>query len=81
MYADLQVMALTVAATVCYSSKASRLTRVPIPAYLLTSCKNSGMTGSTCTLATFSSGLSAVARSGGRVINVQTAYHTSGRQV
>ncbi len=78
---DLQSMPMTlaVALTVCLSSKASSLIRGPIPACLLTSYRNNGMTSSTCTLATRSSRLAAVARSGGRVTNVQTAYHTSGR--
>ena len=83
LLAGLQGMPLTlaVALTMCHSSKASSLPRVPIPAYLLTSCRNSGMTGSTCTWATFSSGLTAIARSGGHVISAQRASPTSGRQV
>ena len=81
VHADLQGMPMTlaVALTVCLSSKASSLIRGPIPACLLKSCRHSGVKSSTCTWAAFSSGLAAVARSGGRVTNVQTAFHTSGR--
>ncbi len=81
MHTDLQAMPMesTVILTVCHSNRASSLTRGPILACLLTSCRNSGMTGSTCTLATFSFRLAAIARSDGRVTNVQTAFHTSGR--
>ncbi len=81
IHTDLQGthVAWPLALTVCHSAKASSLTRGPILACLLTSCSNSGMTGSTCTLATFSSGLAAIARSGGRATSVQRAFHTSGR--
>ena len=51
----------------------------PTSACLLTSSRNSGMTGTTRPSAIFSSGLTAIARSVGCVTNVQMAFHTSGR--
>jgi len=81
MHADLQGMSVAwaVALTLCHSSKDLSLIAGPTPVCLLTSCRNSDMQSSTCTLATFSSGLAAIARSGGHVTNVQTACHTFGR--
>jgi len=80
MHADLQGMSVAwaVALTLCHSSKDLSLIAGPTPVCLLTSCRNSGMQSSTCTLAAFSSGLPAIARSGGRVTSVQTTFHTSG---
>ena len=81
MHADLQAMPmeLTAAVTVRHSSKASSLIRAPTLVCLLKSCRNNGMKSSTCTLAALSSGLTAVARSGGHVISAQTAFNTVGR--
>jgi len=81
MHADLQVMPVDfkVAVIAGRCSKVSSLKKGQIPACLLMSCRNSGMTGSTFTLATLILRLAAVARFGGRVTNVQTAFHTSGR--
>ena len=82
-HADLQgtSMAWAVVLTVCHSSKYFSMVAGLTSACLLTSCRNSGMKSSTCTLATFSSGLPAIARSGGHATSVQMAFHTSGRQL
>ncbi len=81
MHADLQGMPMALAAglKIYHNSKDLSLIKDPTPVCLLTSCSNSGMNSSTCTLATSSSNLAAVARSGGHVTSVQTAFHTSGR--